>query len=188
MITDWAKVARCENAREPRGLTAREMPKRSAGILLFREGRDGVEVLLAHPGGPFWASRDKGAWSIPKGEYDEIEDAQTAAKRELFEETGAVVSGRLIELGTFRQPSGKLVSAFAAEGDFDPNNLKSNKCQVEWPPKSGRFIDIPEIDRAAWFSLDEALTRITRGQVPIIRALEGRLAAQGMPGGDANAP
>jgi predicted NUDIX family NTP pyrophosphohydrolase len=153
------------------------MTKRSAGILLFRNFGGTVEVLLAHPGGPFWAGKDNGVWSIPKGEYDETEDAQTAAKRELWEETGIVVSGRLIELGTYRQPSGKLVSAWAVAGDFDPRNLKSNTCPVEWPPKSGCLIDVPEIDRAAWFSSEEALTKITKGQIPIVQALANILRA-----------
>ena len=152
------------------------MTKRSAGILLFRKGHDGVELLLAHPGGPFWANKDAGVWSIPKGEYDETEGAEIAAKREMREETGFVASGQLFELGTYRQPSGKLVSAWATEGDFDPRDLKSNNCQVEWPPKSGRLIDVPEIDRAAWFSIEEALTKITKGQIPIIQALAKKLS------------
>jgi predicted NUDIX family NTP pyrophosphohydrolase len=152
------------------------MTKRSAGILLFRKSHGGVELLLAHPGGPFWASKDAGVWSIPKGEYDETEDAQTAARREVWEETGIVVSGQLIELGTYRQPSGKLVSAWATEGDFDPKDLKSNNCQVEWPPKSGRLIDVPEIDRTAWFSIEDALTKITKGQLPIVQALAKKLS------------
>ena len=147
------------------------MPKRSAGILLFRKSNERLEVLLAHPGGPFWVNKDKGAWSIPKGEFDDAEDAQAAARREFWEETGAVVSGPLLELGTHRQPSGKLVYAWAIEGDFDPNQLKSNSCRVEWPPKSGRWIEIPEVDRVAWFPLEEALEKATKGQVPIIRAL-----------------
>lgn len=153
------------------------MVKRSAGVLLFRKSRDGLEVLLVHPGGPFWKNKDEGAWSIPKGELEETEDAQAAARRELWEETGIVVAGPLMELGTFRQPSGKLVSAWAVEGDFDPNQLKSNSCWVEWPPKSGRSIEVPEVDRVAWFSLDEAMAKLTRGQVPIIRALAESLAS-----------
>jgi predicted NUDIX family NTP pyrophosphohydrolase len=150
-------------------------PKRSAGVLLFRKCRRGVEVLLAHPGGPFWARKDLGAWTIPKGEYDEREDAQTAARRELWEETGIIASGPLMALGTHRQPGGKVVSAWAAEAEFDPNDLKCNACHVEWPPKSGRYIEVPEIDRAAWFSFAEALAKITRGQVPILRALAEKL-------------
>ena len=156
------------------------MPKRSAGVLLYRKTSEGLEVLLAHPGGPFWMSRDKGAWSIPKGEFDETEDAQAAARRELLEETGIVVSGPLMELGTYRQPSGKRVSAWAVENDFDPSKLRSNSCEVEWPPKSGRSIEVPEIDRVAWFSLEEALAKVTRGQVPILRALaEALVSANG---------
>ncbi|MGC1862231.1 MAG: NUDIX domain-containing protein [Methylocystis sp.] len=153
------------------------MAKRSAGILLFRKSGGGVELLLAHPGGPFWAGKDEGVWSIPKGEYDETEDAQTAARRELWEETGIVISGELIELGTYKQPSGKLVSAWTIEGDFDPRNLKSNNCRVEWPPRSGHLIDVPEIDRAAWFSIDDALKKITKGQIPIVQALAKKLVA-----------
>lgn len=151
------------------------MAKRSAGILLFRRSGDGVEVLLAHPGGPFWSKKDEGSWSIPKGEYDESEDAQIAAKRELREETGIVVSGELIALGTFGQPSGKLVSAWAAEGDFDPRNLQSNVCRVEWPPRSGRILDIPEVDRVEWFPIAAASTKITKGQVRIVEALVKKL-------------
>jgi predicted NUDIX family NTP pyrophosphohydrolase len=156
------------------------MIKRSAGVLLFRHGRDGLEVLLAHPGGPFWSRRDEGAWSIPKGEYDErTEDAKTAARRELQEETGLAVTGELMELGWFRQPSGKLVCAFAAEGDFDPKDLKSNQCSVEWPPKSGRFLEVPEVDRVQWFSVAEAARKITKGQAPILDALTKELRADG---------
>src|ERR1700730_16383188 len=155
------------------------MTKRSAGVLLFRMSHDGVEVLLAHPGGPFWAGRDKGVWSIPKGEYDETEDALTAARRELQEETGIVISGKFIELGTYKQPSGKLVSAWAIEADFDRRELRSNNCCVAWPPKPGRIMDVPEIDRAAWFSIEEALTKMTKGQVPIVQALKKKLFAKG---------
>lgn len=154
------------------------MVKRSAGILLYRKARGGVEVLLAHPGGPFWARKDEGSWSIAKGEYDETEDALTAAKRELREETGIVVSGELVALGTYRQPSGKLVAAWAAEGDFDPRNLQSNICRIEWPPKSGRFLDIPEVDRVEWFPIADASTKITKGQVPIVEALARKLGAE----------
>ena len=132
------------------------MPKRSAGILLYRQGRAGVEVLLVHPGGPFWARKDNGAWSIPKGEIDLQEDPQAAARREFLEETGVALDGDMAPLGAFRQPSGKIVLAFAVEGEFDPDQLKSNFCRIEWPPRSGREIDIPEVDRASWFTLPEA--------------------------------
>lgn len=146
--------------------------KHSAGILLFRRRAGRVEALLAHPGGPFWRKRDLRAWSIPKGEYDpDTESARDAARRELQEETGIVAEGELLELGRFAQPSGKLVAAFALEGDFDPAELRSNLCRIEWPPRSGRFADIPEVDRVQWFGMEEARARIVRGQVVILRAL-----------------
>jgi predicted NUDIX family NTP pyrophosphohydrolase len=130
------------------------------------------------PGGPFWAKKDEGSWSIPKGEYGEAEDALAAAKRELREETGIVVAGEFLELGTFKQPSGKLISAWAIERDFDPVELRSNTCSVEWPPKSGRTVDFPEVDRAAWFSITEAVNKITKGQLPIMQALAKKLSVR----------
>ena len=154
----------------------RLMPKHSAGVMLHRKGRDGVEVLLVHPGGPYWAKRDAHAWSIPKGEYDAGEDARAAARREAREETGLDVEGALVALGSFEQPSGKLVTAFACEGDFDPARLVSNLCEIEWPPRSGRRLAIPEVDRAAWFSLDAAREKLVKGQAPIVDALERTLA------------
>ncbi|WP_424360356.1 NUDIX domain-containing protein [Methylocystis parvus] len=153
------------------------MAKRSAGILLYRRGAAGVEVLLAHPGGPFWAKKDEGAWSIPKGEIGPQEDPQAAARREFLEETGVALDGEMSPLGAFRQPSGKTVLAFALEGDLDPSLIKSNLCRIEWPPKSGREIDIPEIDRAGWFSLAEARARVVAGQRPILAALAEKLLA-----------
>jgi predicted NUDIX family NTP pyrophosphohydrolase len=147
------------------------MAKRSAGVLLYRY-RDGApEVLLVHPGGPFWAKKDLGAWSIPKGEIDEGEDAEQAARREFEEETGFALAGRLAPLGVFRQPSGKRVYAFACPGDADLAQFRSNFCEIEWPPKTGRRIEIPEADRAEWFSPGEAGRRIAPGQQPIIEAL-----------------
>lgn len=155
------------------------MLKHSAGILLFRRGAEGVEVLLAHPGGPFWKRRDLGAWSIPKGEYDRgTESASDAARRELLEETGIVAEGELLELGSFAQPSGKLVSAFALERDLDPAEMRSNLCRIEWPPRSGRFADIPEVDRVQWFGIDEGLTKIVKGQAAILRALIEKIGAR----------
>lgn len=151
------------------------MARRSAGILLYRRKANGLELLLVHPGGPFWAKKDEGAWSIPKGEIDRGEEAEQAAIREFFEETGFALSGELIALGVFKQPSGKLVSAYALEGEVDPSRLFSNVCQIEWPPKSGRFIDIPEVDRAEWFAPPEALRKIVKGQRPIIEALASKL-------------
>ena len=155
------------------------MPKTSAGILLFRKRPQGVEVLLVHPGGPFWAKKDAGAWSIPKGETETGEDPAVAAKREFAEETGAAVAGALIDLGTFRQPGGKIVAAYAAEGDFDPAALHSNAFAMEWPPRSGKTAEFPEVDRAAWFDLEDAETKILKGQRPILAALADRLGHEG---------
>ena len=151
------------------------MPERSAGLLMFRRGGRRAEVLLVHMGGPFWARKDDGAWSIPKGLYEASEDALAAARREFEEETGCVPKGAFIALGTFRQPSGKQLSAWAIEGQFDLSTFKSNMFTMEWPPKSGRMAEFPEADRAGWFGEDEALTKITRGQRPILKTLFERL-------------
>lgn len=153
------------------------MAKHSAGILLYRRTAAGPQALLVHPGGPFWAKKDAGAWSIPKGEIGEGEAAAQAAMREFAEETGLTASGALEALGTFRQPSGKRITAFALEGDADPARLSSNSCRIEWPPGSARVIDIPEVDRAAWFTLPEAARRIIRGQRPILAAFAARFDA-----------
>jgi predicted NUDIX family NTP pyrophosphohydrolase len=144
------------------------MPKSSAGILLYRR-KPQLEVFLIHPGGPFWAKKD--AWSIPKGEYVEGEEPLAAAKREFAEETGWPVEGRFVALGQIRQPSGKQVTAWAVEGDFDPAKLVSNTCLVEWPPRSGKEIEIPEADRGAWFSIEAARKRIFRGQGTLLDRL-----------------
>ncbi len=154
------------------------MPKRSAGILLFRR-RSGPapEVLLVHPGGPFWTKKDEAAWGIPKGEYDPGEDALDAAKREFAEETGARPEGQFIAFGSFRQSRGKTVEVWAVEGDFDPARLKSNSFTMEWPPRSGRMQQFPEVDRAQWFTLAEAARKLHKGQVPILAALLARLGA-----------
>lgn len=157
------------------------MTKLSAGVLLYRRRATGVEVLLVHPGGPFWARKDDGAWSIPKGEAAPGETVEEAARREFAEETGFAVAGQLIELGAFRQPSGKRVVAFALEGDADPALLSSNSCRIEWPPRTGRYVDIPEVDRAGWFSLPQAVSKIIKGQRPIVDALAARLAAEPPP-------
>jgi predicted NUDIX family NTP pyrophosphohydrolase len=151
------------------------MPKLSAAILVFRKRPAGVQVMLVHPGGPFWAKKDEGAWSIPKGLADEGEDLIAAAKREFFEETGATVSGELIDLGAHRQTGGKTIVAWGCESDFDPALLKSNTFTIEWPPRSGKTAEFPEVDRAGWYSLDEALVKATKGQRPIIAALAGKL-------------
>ena len=154
------------------------MAKISAGIVLFRRRPEGVEVLLVHPGGPFWAKKDEGAWSIPKGLADESEDPLAAARREFREEVGMAVDGEFLALGAHRQPGGKTVVAFAIQGDFDPQALKSNLFSIEWPPRSGRTATFPEADKAGWFSLDEALAKTTRGQRAIIAALAEKLTAR----------
>ena len=149
----------------------------SAGVLLYRRVGDGVEVLLVHPGGPFWARKDEGAWSIPKGEFDAAEPAADAARREFAEETGVTLNGAFVALAPVRQPSGKIVHAFAVAGDLDPASIASNTFELEWPPRSGRKQWFPEIDRAAWFTLDQARRKIIKGQRPILDDLAARLAA-----------
>lgn len=151
------------------------MAQTSAGILLYRLTAAGPEVLLAHPGGPFWAKKDAGAWSIPKGMVESGEDYAAAAAREFTEETGAVAPADLVPLGSFRQPGGKLVVAFGAEGHFDPASLVSNSFEMEWPPRSGKMASFPEIDRAGWFDPDMARQKLLKGQVPILEALLARL-------------
>ncbi len=164
------------------------MPEHSAGILMFRRTGGALEVLLVHPGGPFWAKKDEGAWSIPKGLYAEGEDPLAAALRELEEETGcAPPAGRPIPLGRFEQPSGKVVAAWALEGDFDPEALRSNTFTVEWPPRSGRTQAFPEVDRAAWLAPDVASRKILKGQAPIIAALLAHLGRGAVAGEDAGA-
>ena len=149
------------------------MVKKSAGLLMFRRSPDGqVQVLLVHPGGPFWAKKDLGAWTIPKGEYDDSEDALEAAKREFAEETGFPVSGPFLPLGSLKQPSGKTVSVWAFESDCDPAALVSNSFEMEWPPRSGRKASFVEIDRAGWFSLGEAREKLTKGQIGFLHAFE----------------
>lgn len=154
------------------------MAKRSAGLLMYRLLNGGLEVFLVHPGGPFWAKKDLGAWSIPKGGCEETEQPLDAAKREFQEETGLAPQGTFLELGTIKQVSGKIVTAWAFEGDFDPAKLVSNFCRVEWPPGSGRMIECPEVDRGAWFSLSEAKQRILRSQQPLLDALSETLNAE----------
>jgi predicted NUDIX family NTP pyrophosphohydrolase len=155
------------------------MPKRSAGLLLYRRNTCGVEVFLVHPGGPFWAKKDLGAWSIPKGEYTSEEEPFDAACREFREETGFTVAAEaersIVALDTVRQPSGKQVTVWALEGDADPAGVHSNLCQVEWPPRSGRTIDVPEVDRGAWYHLPEAERRIFAGQKPFLARLAAKI-------------
>jgi predicted NUDIX family NTP pyrophosphohydrolase len=151
------------------------MPQRSAGILLYRGERKTLELFLVHPGGPFWAKKDDGAWSMPKGLIEDGEDPEVAARREFEEETGIALTGPLTELGSFRQPSGKIVVAFAAEGDCDPTAIRSNEFEIEWPPRSGRMAKFPEVDRAGWFESAAALAKILKGQRPIVEVLTQRL-------------
>jgi predicted NUDIX family NTP pyrophosphohydrolase len=134
--------------------------------------------MLVHPGGPFWARKDAGAWSIPKGLANEGEGLLAAAKREFFEETGMAIEGECLDLGAHKQPGGKTVVAFAQEGDFDPASLTSNAFSIEWPPHSGRTAEFPEVDKAAWYSLDEAMEKISKGQRPIIAALAEKLGGE----------
>ena len=150
--------------------------KTSAGLLLYRR-RDHVEVFLVHPGGPLWARKDAGAWSLPKGEFDAGEDPLEAAKREFLEETGSTVDGEFVALSPVVQRSGKTVFAWAIEADFDASQLKSNTFSMEWPPKSGKIREFPEVDRAAWFDIPEARSRILPGQVNFLDQLEQLLKA-----------
>jgi predicted NUDIX family NTP pyrophosphohydrolase len=152
--------------------------KRSAGILLYRLTDAGPEVLLVHPGGPFWARKDAGAWSIPKGEHGDDEDAEACARREFEEETGtALPPGALAELGAVRQKGGKVVTAWAAEGDLDPEAIRSNTFEMEWPPRSGRTQAFPEVDRAGWFGLEAAREKLNPGQAPFLDRLRSLLDA-----------
>lgn len=152
------------------------MTKMSAGLLLYRRQSGGLEVLLVHPGGPFWAKKDFGSWSIPKGEYCGQEAPMAAARREFREETGFDPPDSLVPLGEVKQPGGKIVSVWAAEGDCDPTRIESNTCEIEWPRGSGRRMTIPEIDRGSWFSIDEARRRILKGQAPFLDQLSSLLA------------
>ena len=138
---------------------------------MYRFRSHDLEVFLVHPGGPFWAKKDMGAWSISKGEYGDGEDPLEAAKREFHEETGFAAQGTLLELGAVQQSGGKVVVAWAFEGDCDPGELVSNRCQIEWPPRSGRMIEIPEVDRGGWFSLAGARERILKSQAPFLDRL-----------------
>ena len=150
--------------------------RRSAGILLYRASGHAPEVLLVHPGGPFWARKDAGAWSIPKGEYEDGDDPLASALREFEEETGtALPPGQLIELGAVRQRAGKVVTAWAAEGDLNAEGVRSNTFRMEWPPRSGRFATFPEVDRAAWFGIDEAREKLNPAQTEFLDRLLERL-------------
>lgn len=145
------------------GIMSQTMPKRSAGLLMYRRN-NGLEVFLVHPGGPFWAKKDLGVWSIPKGEYAAGEEPLAAARREFEEETGFPAEGDFIDLGTVEQASGKIVSAWAFAGDCDPQNLRSNSFEMEWPPRSGRKMEFPEVDRGGWYSIEDARRYLLAGQ------------------------
>lgn len=151
------------------------MPKRTAGLLLYRRRGGRIEVFLVHPGGPFWRNRDVAAWSIPKGEFEPPEDALAAARREVLEETGFDVDGDFLALTPRRQPGGKVVSAWAIERDVDAAAVRSNSFAMEWPPRSGRTQDFPEVDRAGWFDLPTAREKIHKGQIAILDELESKL-------------
>ena len=148
------------------------MATKSAGILMYRRGDAGIDVLLVHPGGPFWRNRDLGAWSIPKGELDDGEDAEAAARRDFKEELGREATGPLRPLGRVRQRAGKTVQAYALEGNLDVGGMRSNNVAIEWPPRSGRTMYVPEIDRAAWFVIPLAREKILAGQRPFLDRLE----------------
>jgi predicted NUDIX family NTP pyrophosphohydrolase len=157
----------------------RVVAKKSAGLLLYRLQREHVasgfsrtlEVLLVHPGGPLWAKKDEGAWSIPKGEIDADEDPLSAARREFEEELGSPVAGEFVKLAPIRQASGKLVYAWAIESDFDTATFRSGTFSMEWPPRSGRQQEFPEVDRAEWFTIDDAKRKINKGQIPLLEQL-----------------
>jgi predicted NUDIX family NTP pyrophosphohydrolase len=152
------------------------MAKQSAGILMYRGNGNDHKVLLVHPGGPFWLNKDLSAWSIPKGEYSEGDDPELRARREFAEETGMALDGELQSLGSIRQAGGKVVTGFALEGNFDVAGLVSNTFEIEWPPRSGRKETFPEVDRAEWFSFDEAHRKIITGQRPLLDRLQEMLA------------
>jgi predicted NUDIX family NTP pyrophosphohydrolase len=153
------------------------MPKRSAGLLLHRGATDAIEVLLVHPGGPYWAKRDDGAWSVPKGEIDPGDDPLATAIREFREELGTDPpdTGSAVSLGEIRQAGGKTVLAWALAGDLDVSDIRSTTFAMEWPPRSGRPAEFPEVDRAGWFSLEGARTKLVSGQVPFIDRLSAAL-------------
>ena len=149
---------------------------RSAGLLMFRRRGAAVEVLLAHPGGPFWVARDAASWTLPKGAVDEGEDPLAAAQREFNEETGFTAQAPYRLLGELKQKSGKRITAWAFEGDADPALLASNAFEMEWPPRSGRMRSFPEVDRVAWFGPDEARLKLIAGQAPFVDALQALLS------------
>ncbi len=154
------------------------MARNSAGILMFRRTARGLEVLLVHPGGPFWRQKDLGAWSIPKGESEKGEEARAAAVREFREELGHAIEGDLIPLTPVKQRGGKQVEAWAVEGDLDPSGIRSNEFEMEWPPRSGRLQRFPEIDKAEWFDLETASRKINPAQTAFLDELDQQLGNQ----------
>ena len=147
------------------------MPKQAAGILLYRRAAGGLEVLLAHPGGPLWARKDLASWTLPKGQFTDGELPLDAAKREFEEEMGSPPTGDFQSLGTLKQPSGKVIHAWAAESEFDVTTVASNLFSMEWPPRSGKMGEFPEVDRAGWFLVEEARLKILKGQAPFLDRL-----------------
>jgi predicted NUDIX family NTP pyrophosphohydrolase len=151
------------------------MAKKSAGILAYRKTGNECEVFLVHPGGPFWANKDMNAWSVPKGEFEEGEDPLKAAIREFKEETGQDISGEFARMDPVKQTGGKIVYTWAVAAEPDASDIKSNTIEIEWPPRSGKKKEIPEVDKAAWFSLDQARLKILKGQIPILQQLAKKL-------------
>ena len=147
------------------------MARQSAGLLVYKRAKSGLQIFLVHPGGPFWAKKDRGAWSIPKGEFAEGEEGLAAARREFREEVGQDVAGPVLALTPRRQPSRKMIHAWAVEGEVDAEALVSNEFELEWPPRSGRMQRFPEVDAGAWFAFDEAKGRIQPGQLPLLEEL-----------------
>ncbi|HTE57770.1 MAG TPA: NUDIX domain-containing protein [Verrucomicrobiae bacterium] len=148
------------------------MAKQSAGVLVYRKKPSGVEVLIVHPGGPFWAKKDKGAWTLPKGEFNDTEEALDAAKREFQEETGQPLpAGEYLELGTVKNKSGKTIYGWAVQGDMDITKLNSNSMMIEWPPKSGKEQEFREVDKAGWFTPDKAMQKLHPAQAPFVERL-----------------
>lgn len=156
------------------------MPRISAGILLYRPGKTGLEVLLVHPGGPFWKNKDEGAWTIPKGEVAPNEELEATARREFAEELGSPPPADLVPLAPVKQKGGKLVHAFAAKGDLDAGAFKSNTFTVEWPPRSSRFATFPEVDRAQWFDLETARLKINPAQTAFLDELQRIAGAESL--------
>ena len=156
--------------RAPRAesIASQPMPRQSAGLALYRRTETGIEFFLVHPGGPFWAKKDDGAWSFPKGEYEEGEDALAVARREFREETGVEIDGAFVPLEPIRQKGGKVVQLFAVEGDCDAGAIRSNTFTLEWPPRSGRSAEFPEVDRAGWFGPAEAKRKINSAQAAAV--------------------